>query len=347
MSRWGFAPYVPVAQRRARAEREMHKLRKKGKAIEPVQIQGRSIARSFWGKGWCSHLEAFSDFANRLPRGRTYARNGSVCHLCIDSGQIEAIVSGSELYKVSISIKKLDSGKWKSIKSKCSGQVGSMLELLQGKLSHEVMNIVIHQHEGLFPLPGEISLSCSCPDWATMCKHVAAALYGVGNRLDAQPELLFRLRGVDASELISAEVSLPAQDGAEREDSLQEDSLGDIFGIDMDDTGLNPPEKKKAAPAKTSAPGKSPEKKKSASGPAKANSRGKAPKSTKRAARPFSPTGTNIRKLRHKCGLSVADFAARMGVSPASVYRWEKIRGKCSLHDSSLDALKKIRDSLD
>ncbi|MFW6005625.1 MAG: hypothetical protein ACOCPN_04015, partial [Desulfonatronovibrionaceae bacterium] len=180
MSRWGFAPYVPVAQRRAMARREMEKLRKKGKNICPVEIEGRVIARSFWGKGWCEHLESFSDFANRLPRGRTYARNGSVCHLELKPGTIKAYVSGSELYNVSIKIKKLSKTKWQSIKKECSGRIGSMLELLQGKLSEEVMKIVSHTKKGLFPLPEAISLGCSCPDWAVMCKHVAAVLYGVG-----------------------------------------------------------------------------------------------------------------------------------------------------------------------
>ena len=195
-----WAPYVPVAEQRARARREMDKLKKKGKHVQPVDIEGRAIARSFWGKGWCDHLESFADFANRLPRGRRYARNGSVCHLEIRPGRVEAIVSGSELYDVTIGISQLEEAVWKSIKAKCAGQIGSMLELLQGKLSREVMGVVTERDHGLFPKPREIDLDCSCPDWATMCKHVAAALYGVGHRLDHQPDLLFVLRDVDAAE---------------------------------------------------------------------------------------------------------------------------------------------------
>jgi uncharacterized Zn finger protein len=137
-----WAPYVPVAERRARARREMNKLRKKGKDTQPIALEGRTIARSFWGKGWCDHLESFSDFANRLPRGRTYVRNGSVCHLEIRPGRIDAIVSGSELYNVTIEIQKLKAAIWQSIKTKCAGQIGSVLELLQGKLSTEVMRVV-------------------------------------------------------------------------------------------------------------------------------------------------------------------------------------------------------------
>ena len=145
--------YVPVAERRAKARREMNKLHKKGRDFQPIEIEGRTIARSFWGKRWCEHLESFSDYANRLPRGRTYVRNGSVCHLAIRTGRIDAIVSGSELYDVTIRIDKLKAVVWKSVKTRCSGQIGSMLELLQGKLSQQVMSVVTDRERGLFPKP--------------------------------------------------------------------------------------------------------------------------------------------------------------------------------------------------
>ena len=228
--------YVPVAARRAKALREMNKLRKKGKDIQPIEIEGRTIARSFWGKRWCEHLESFSDYANRLPRGRTYVRNGSVCHLAIQPGRIDAIVSGSELYDVTIRIDKLKAVVWKSVKTRCSGQIGSMLELLQGKLSQQVMGVVTNRDRGLFPKPGEIKLDCSCPDWATMCKHVASVLYGVGSRLDDRPESLFLLRGVDTAELIATEMALPGD--AASDDALADDALAGIFGIDLD-TGID------------------------------------------------------------------------------------------------------------
>ena len=248
--------YVPVAERRAKARREMNKLRKKGRDIQPIEIQGRTIARSFWGKRWCDHLESFSDYANRLPRGRTYVRNGSVCHLAIRTGRIDAIVSGSELYEVTIRIGKLKAAVWKSVKSRCSGQIGSMLELLQGKLSREVMSVVTDRERGLFPKPGEIRFDCSCPDWASMCKHVASVLYGVGSRLDDRPESLFLLRGVDTEELIATEMTLPGD--AATDDVLADDALAGIFGIDLDtgsdtdgdtDSGNAPPPAPKA-PAK-------------------------------------------------------------------------------------------------
>ena len=189
----GWRPYVSVAERRRRAAKKMDALRKKGVDVQPVVIEGRKIAKSFWGEAWCGHLESFSDFENRLPRGRSYVRNGSVCHLAVAKGRIEAKVSGSELYNVKVAVKTLPGKQWSAIKRRCSGQIGSLLELLQGRLSDHVMAVVTDRQDGLFPAPKEISFECSCPDWAVMCKHVAAVLYGVGARLDARPELLFLL----------------------------------------------------------------------------------------------------------------------------------------------------------
>jgi len=232
----GWRPYVPVAQRRARARRQMDSLRKKGVDIEPVEIEGRKIARTFWGEAWCDHLESFSDYENRLPRGRTYVRNGSVCHLEIKTGQVLAKVAGSEMYDLHIRIKALPAKQWAAIKRNCAGHIGSLLELLQGKLSDPVLEVVTNRKEGLFPIPREISLKCNCPDWAVMCKHVAAVLYGVGARLDQQPELLFRLRGVDHEELIDAdaEAAVAAAMSPGRSKRLSDGELSDVFDIDLD-----------------------------------------------------------------------------------------------------------------
>jgi len=232
---WGWKPYVPMAARRAQARKHLEKLRRKGVDVQPVEIAGRKIAATFWGEAWCNHLEAFSDFANRLPRGRTYVRNGSVCHLAIGKGEVSAVVSGSEIYDVRVSIKTLPTAKWNNLKSRCGGQVGSLLELLQGRISGHVMGIVTDKQGGLFPLPKEMDFECSCPDWAHMCKHVAAVLYGVGARLDQQPELLFRLRGVDHAELVCEEA---AQEVAARRSAdartLDEGDVADVFGIEID-----------------------------------------------------------------------------------------------------------------
>ncbi len=215
---------------------EMSRLRKRGADIQPIEIEGRKIARSFWGAAWCEHLEIFCDYDNRLPRGRTYVRNGSVCHLEIREGEINAKVAGSEIYDLHVRIERLPVEKWTAIKARCAGQIGSLLELLQGKLSSQVMEVVTDGNEGLFPLFGEMSYSCNCPDWASMCKHVAAALYGVGARLDHQPELLFKLRGVDHEELIAAdaEAALSAAVSRGSAKRIAAGDLEDVFGIDLD-----------------------------------------------------------------------------------------------------------------
>ena len=230
-------PYVPVAQRRMQAAAKMTKLRKKGVDIQPIRIDGRKIARTFWGEAWCDHLESFSDYANRLPRGRTYVRNGSVCHLAISKGKIEAKVSGSDLYNLNIKIKALPKEKWLTVKRRCAGQIASLLELLQGRLSDHVMTVVTDRKNGLFPTPGEISFDCDCPDWAVMCKHVAAVLYGVGARLDEQPELLFKLRGVNHEELIDADAGAAVTAATSRggkSKRIAADELSDVFGIELD-----------------------------------------------------------------------------------------------------------------
>ena len=235
----GFKPYVPVAKRREKAAREMAKLAKKGRMISPIAIEGRLIASTFWGKAWCENLESYSDYESRLPRGRTYVRNGSVVDLQIERGQVRATVSGSELYTIEIEIGVLPKKRWDAICRDCTGSIGSLVELLQGKLSKNVMERVCRAEDGLFPSPDEIELRCSCPDWADMCKHVAAALYGVGARLDAKPDLLFELRGVDRSQLISgAGKDLPlTQRPVAEERLLAEDDVAALFGIEMEAAG--------------------------------------------------------------------------------------------------------------
>lgn len=245
MARWGrssrygesmWAPYVPVADRRRQAEKTVQALRKKGKTILPVVIEGRKIAKSFWGEAWCDNLEAYSDYANRLPRGGTYVRNGSVVHLEIAEGKIEALVSGSSVYTVKIAIAKLPRARWSALVAECSGKIGSLVGLLQGKLSAGVMEVVTHKDRGLFPSPKEITFSCSCPDGAWMCKHVAAVMYGVGARLDTQPSLLFELRGLDPAELFtSAALGPPVPEPGAKGKVLETAHLGSVFGIDIDE----------------------------------------------------------------------------------------------------------------
>jgi uncharacterized Zn finger protein len=241
---YGFRPYVSVAQRRAQAAREIAKRTKKGQTVCPVRIEGRTIAATFWGQAWCTNLESYSDFANRLPRGRTYVRNGSVVDLQIKKGTINALVSGSELYEVHIDIASLPKQNWRAVKEQCAGRIGTLVELLQGKLSTAVMAIVTDRAQGLFPKPSEIEMRCSCPDYAGMCKHVAAVMYGVGHRLDSSPELLFVLRAVDHRELIEQAIPTAPIGAGSRARTIATDDLGAIFDIEIGDTPATKPETK-------------------------------------------------------------------------------------------------------
>lgn len=243
-----FAPYVPVAERRRQAQKEMEKLKKKGMTISPVVLSGKAIASTFWGKAWCDNLEAYSDFENRLPRGRTYVRNGSVVHLEIGAGRVHARVSGSSIYTIDITIAPLAAPKWRQLVRECSGKIDSLVELLRGKLSGGVMEIITRKGSGLFPAPKEIKMSCSCPDWAGLCKHLAAVLYGVGARLDERPELLFQLRKVEHQELLARAASgkglgAAAAPGKKTpKKALKSKDLSALFGIDME--GPAPPAQK-------------------------------------------------------------------------------------------------------
>jgi len=231
---YGFRPYVSAAERRRKAEQKVKQLEKKGRKVEGVRLEGRKLAHTFWGKAWGDNLEAYSDYANRLPRGRTYIRNGSVVDLQIAQGKVTALVSGSTLYEVEVNIQPLPSARWKPLVLASSAEILSMVDLLAGTFSEQVMRRFCDHTGGLFPSPKEIKLKCSCPDWASMCKHVAATLYGVGARLDTRPELLFTLRGVDPLDLVGAAAKAPAKVRAPKAGKvLEEGGLGSIFGIDL------------------------------------------------------------------------------------------------------------------
>ncbi len=325
MSYYEWAPYVPVAARRAKAQKQLEKMKKKGLKVQPVQLSGRKIADSFWGKGWCDHMESFGDYANRLPRGRSYVRNGSVCHLEIKPGRIEAIVSGSSLYNVSITIFPLAIHKWKEVKAACTGRIGSLIDLLRGKLDRGVMEVVSDRKKGLFPLPGEIKFDCDCPDSAGMCKHIAAVLYGVGARLDHSPELLFHLRAVNHEELVdvSAVVTGVAKTGTSRR-RIAASGLADVFGVEMAETEVVTPAD---IPIKRSGlPVKVPEKKSTALKlPKKTSQTSKSRKKTSDVV-PFPEplTGDAIFSWRSALDETQAAFAARLQVNASSISQWEK-----------------------
>jgi uncharacterized Zn finger protein len=238
--RWSeFGNYVSAAEKRARAAAAASRLQKQagrsGRQLEPVALTGRAIATTFWAKAWCKNLESYADFAHRLGRGRSYARSGAVVDLEIAAGRIEARVSGSRLYTVEISIAPLSPARWKVVARACTGRIGSLLGLLRGEMPDEVMHAVTDRENGLFPEPGQLHIGCNCPDWANLCKHVAATLYGVGARLDTRPELLFVLRGVDPQDLVeqaSAGLAAPARASAPTLDPQAVD-LATLFGIEL------------------------------------------------------------------------------------------------------------------
>jgi SWIM zinc finger len=249
----GFAPYVSVGARRAKAVHEQRALAKKGRELSPVVIVGRKITATFWGDAWCDNLERYSDFANRLPRGRSYLRNGLVLDLQIAPGAVKALVSGSRVYTVTVALDRLAPARWKALCADCSGAIDSLVELLQGRLSHAVMTRLCDPRTGLFPSPQEIAFTCSCPDGAWMCKHVAAVLYGVGARLDHAPDLFFTLRQVNHQDLVAgAGTRLAAGRGRPRPDKvLQDDDLSVLFGIDIADEPKAP---RRPKPRRTATP---------------------------------------------------------------------------------------------
>ena len=235
MSYGSWKPYVSVAERHRKAEKGAAKGVKAGERLAPISAGRGKIAKTFWGQAWCDNLEHYSDYANRLPRGRTYVRNGSVIDLQLAPGQVRAQVMGSSLYRVEVTVAALPETQWRAVVADCAGSIDSVVELLQGRLSEPVMARLCKPGSGLFPAPREITLHCSCPDWADMCKHVAAVLYGVGARLDAQPELLFALRRVDASALVAQAGAGLRSAGKPPAKSrlLDESTLADVFGLEM------------------------------------------------------------------------------------------------------------------
>ncbi len=148
-----------------------------------------------------------------------------------------------------VTVQPVQSAQWKSICQDSAGSIPSLVEILQGKLSTAIMQRICEPGKGLMPTPKEISFDCSCPDWAGMCKHVAAVLYDVGARLDQQPELLFTLRHVDAKDLIQVAdgglvTALKASRAPKAAKVLDDSLLADVFGLEMAQATDAPPAKK-------------------------------------------------------------------------------------------------------
>ena len=262
MSYWEYPRYVSVAEKKEKAEKKLKKLRKKNPHINPIAIEGSAIARTWWGKAWNRNLESYADYSNRIGRGRSYVRHGAVLDLQIDSGKVESMVQGSRSkpYSVTVQIKAMGKENWKEMKAASEGKLDSLQELLAGKFPKALGEVFTTQGKGLFPSPKEIVFQCSCPYVASMCKHVAATLYGIGARLDQDPELFFTLRQVKMKDLVSEAVEgktreLLKKAGKKSARVIDDSDLADVFGIDMETPVASGKRSKKTDPKKTS-PGK-------------------------------------------------------------------------------------------
>ena len=224
---------------RRRADASIKQAVKKGQNPEPVipeRLRG-DICTSWWGKAWCENLERYADFASRIERGKRYVRSGTVVDLKIVKGKVTARVQGSRKtpYKVEIRISPLSEEKCQSIIEKCGRKISNLERLIDGEFPEELKDLFIGE-DGLFPTPREISFTCSCPDWALMCKHVAAAMYGIGVRFDENPFFFFHLRGIDVDRFIDVALESRVESMLENADCpsqriIEDADLTSLFGI--------------------------------------------------------------------------------------------------------------------
>lgn len=268
MRYWGFPKYVSVAEKKAKAAQKLKELSKKKPNMKPVALEGSALAHTWWGKAWNRNLEQYADYSNRIGRGRSYVRHGAVLDLQIEPGEVIALVQGSDRnpYSVSVKIQTLKKETWQRMKTACEGTLESFQELLAGNFPKALGEIFICKDSGMFPAPREIKFDCSCPDWADMCKHVAAVLYGIGARLDEDPKLFFRLRDAGIDKLIKQAVAgkvekLLEKAGRKSGRIIEDKDIASVFGIDIEEqpaivknkTAKAVAGRKKSKPAKTSA----------------------------------------------------------------------------------------------
>jgi uncharacterized Zn finger protein len=237
----GYHEYTSVAEKKVKAQKIVERLRKKNPDISPVIITGRKLTTTWWGKSWNDNLESYSDYAYRIDRGRSYVRHGAVLDLKLTQGRISSLVQGStrKPYQVNISIQPLSKNNWEAITCECAGKIESLQELIAGKFPKALSELFTAKGKGLFPTPKEMVIECSCPDWANMCKHVAATLYGVGARLDDDPSLFFLLRNVNIEDLLSETISRKAETLLEKSKVkssriIEDTDISGMFGIEME-----------------------------------------------------------------------------------------------------------------
>ena len=330
----GYPKYVSVAEKKAKAEKKLKQLQKKRPGIKPVVLAGTALARTWWGKSWNHNLERYADYSNRIGRGRTYVRHGAVLDLQITAGEVQALVQGSSSkpYEVKISIAAIGASQWQAIKKQCDGQLKSLQDLMAGKFPKALSEIFLTEGKGLFPSPKEIKFACSCPDWASMCKHVAAALYGVGARLDEDPSLFFTLRNVRTEDLVVEAIQdktaeLLAKAKRKSAQAFDEADLSSLFGIELDTPPDFARQDRKASvklPAQPTAPApakeatkKIPARKRTAQ-----NLRPPDPKTPMRRSQlPLSPLDQVARLIaKHKTGVDADTLAEKTGIAKTKIY---------------------------
>jgi len=328
MGYWRYPRYVSVAEKRAKAAKKLKQLKKKNPHVNSIAIEGTAIARTWWGKAWNRNLESYADYSNRIGRGRSYVRHGAVLDLQIRSGEVESLVQGSRSkpYSVRVRIKAMGKKNWKEIKTASEGQLDSLQEFLAGKFPKALGEIFTTQGKGLFPSPKDIDFDCSCPDWASMCKHVAATLYGIGARLDQDPGLFFKLRKVKMKDLVTEAVEEKTRKLLKKARKktarvIDDSDLADVFGIDMESPVE--PKKKRKKPGKkaerTKKPPKpTPKKAKALTGKAgKKVTKKKISPRTKKPKTPFETVVGIVRKSRK--GVTVAAIREKTGFGETRV----------------------------
>ncbi len=205
-----------------------------------MESHGRSVAATWWGKAWCENLARYADFSNRVGRGKRYVNAGCVVDLEIYAGALEAIVQGSRKnpYRVAVAIDPMDETVYKKVVEGTTARAKSLDALVEGDFPDELKGALFDKERGVFPAPHQIHMDCSCPDAALLCKHVAAALYGVGAYLDDEPLLLFKLRGIDVDALIRKTVEEKLASMLENADvesprvlDIDDEGLTELFGV--------------------------------------------------------------------------------------------------------------------
>lgn len=236
MSFYGYFDTPSVAELRQMAKDSLAK----NKDYDPVIFEGNSrskICKSWWGDAWCRNLDRYADWDNRIDRGRSYLRNGTVIDLKMNGGEIYAKVQGSREtpYTVKITIDPINEKKSRKIEKQAAGKIQNIEALLTGTFP-ESLKEDFFQEGMLFPSLKEIHFNCSCPDWASLCKHVAATLFGVGVRLDTDPKIFFQMRGINIEDFVEKAISGKLEKMLKNADKItpriiKDSEIMNLFGV--------------------------------------------------------------------------------------------------------------------